>query len=150
MSFTLNVDTGSLDALLAGLGGAVDESVRPAAHAGALVIYRRARELAPVFNGPPRYVKVSKSGKRGGYWIRPGQLRDAIYRVYSQDNSGAGRATYHVSWNAKKAPHGHWAEFGNARQPPKSFIRRAYVEHGEVAAEAVASTLIEEMTKRIG
>lgn len=150
MSFTLDVDTRSLDALLDGLSGAVDESVRPAAHAGALVIYRRARELAPVFKGPARYVKRSKSGKSGGYWIRPGQLRDSIYRVYSKDNSGDGKATYHVSWNARKAPHGHWAEFGNAHQPPHSFIRRSHVELGEAAADAVASTIIEEMTKRIG
>lgn len=149
MSFTLDVDAAGLDGLLDALGTAADEVVRPVAHAGALLIYRRARELAPVFRGGPKYVPRSKSGKSGGYWIRPGQLRDAVYHAYSRDNSNQTAATYHVSWNAKKAPHGHLVEFGTARAPAHSFVRRAHVEMAAAAADAMAQAAIDELVKRI-
>ena len=149
-SFNIGVDTSGLDSLLDSLGSAASEVVRPAAHAGAFVLYTRAKLLAPVFAGGPKFIKRSKSGKSGGYWIKPGQLRDSIYRVYSKDNSGDGVATYHISWNHKKAPHGHWMENGNAKHEAKSFIRRAYVEQGDAAAEAAAASVIQEITKRLG
>jgi HK97 gp10 family phage protein len=149
-SFNIGVDTSGLDSLLETLGSAASEVVRPAAHAGALVLYTRAKLLAPVFAGGPKFIKRSNSGKSGGYWIKPGQLRDSIYRVYSKDNSGDGVATYHISWNHKKAPHGHWIENGNAKHDAKSFIRRAYVEQGDAAAEAAAASVIQEITKRLG
>ena len=46
---------------------------------------------------------------------RPGQLRDAIYHVYADQLSSDGHAVYRVSWNAKKAPHGHLIEYGHWR-----------------------------------
>lgn len=46
---------------------------------------------------------------------RAGQLKDAIYLAFDGRRSilNAGHYVYQVSWNAKKAPHGHLAEFGH-------------------------------------
>ncbi|MDH0519980.1 HK97 gp10 family phage protein [Achromobacter xylosoxidans] len=109
--------------------------VRPAAHAGALVFYERARELAPEYIGPP------KSG------IKPGQLRAAIYRVFSEDKSSDDLKIYQISWNHTKAPHGYWMEYGNSRHGPKSFIRPAFdfYEKALEASRARARTLIAEI-----
>lgn len=42
-----------------------------------------------------------------------GKLAEAIYRAYSASRSGPDVATYHVSWNKRKAPHGHLIEYGH-------------------------------------
>jgi hypothetical protein len=115
---------------------AVEERVvRPAAHAGALVFYERARELAPEYTGLP------KSG------IKPGQLRAAIYRVFSEDRSTDEFKIYEISWNHTKAPHGHWMEYGNSRHGPKPFIRPAFdfYEKALEASRERARTLIAEI-----
>ncbi|CAG9184273.1 HK97 gp10 family phage protein [Cupriavidus respiraculi] len=95
---------GDLVASLEALDAAVQEKVvRSAAHAGAVVFYEEARRLAPVYDGPPRP------------HIKPGQLRDSIYRAYAEKQSDLQRAVYQVSWNAYKAPHAHLLEYGHWR-----------------------------------
>jgi hypothetical protein len=90
----LSVDLTSLDALLAELGDRAEAAARPAAQAAAQVLYQ-----AVVAN-------VDQLGRVTG------NLRNSIYQVFSQDNSSPGHATYHVSWNHRKAPHGGLVEFG--------------------------------------
>lgn len=89
------VDLSDLKSLLDDLGDAAEEAARPAAQAAAQVFYDTAKANVS------RIKRVS------------GNLADAIYQVYSQDNSGPGLATYHVSWNARKAPHGGLVEYGH-------------------------------------
>jgi HK97 gp10 family phage protein len=66
-------------------------------------------------------LNVSPPRKR----VVTGNLRDSIYRVYSPERSSEGEKTYRVSYNHKKAPHGHLVEFGTSRAPAKPFIRPA-------------------------
>jgi len=116
--------TGDIEASLMALAESLEQRVpRPAAHAGALVFYDRARELAPLYVGP------DKTG------IKPGQLREAIYRVFSEDKSSDSVKLYEISWNHTKAPHGYWMEYGNSRHGPKPFIRPAF-DFYEKALEA--------------
>lgn len=75
--------------------------VRPVAYAGAKVLYDEVRMRVPVYRGPAR---------RG---IHPGQLRDAIYHVFSESKSSDLEKVYEISWNAAKAPHGHLIENGH-------------------------------------
>ena len=46
---------------------------------------------------------------------RRGQLKEAIYLAFDGRRSilASGHMVYQVSWNAKKAPHGHLLEFGH-------------------------------------
>lgn len=92
---TLTVDTSGFESLLNDLGAAAEEAVRPAAQAGAQVLYDAVK------------ANVSKIGRVSG------NLATAIYQAYSQTNSGPLTATYHVSWNHTKAPHGGLVEFGH-------------------------------------
>lgn len=98
MSFTLTADLSGLNALLDDLGTAAEAAARPAAQAASQVLYDEVR------------ANVAKIGKKTG------NLERSIYQAYSQDNSGAGRATYHVSWNAVKAPHGTLVEYGHLQR----------------------------------
>lgn len=98
MSVTISADLSGLDRMLDFLGDEIKEVVRPAAQAGAQVLYDEVKR------------GVARMGKQTG------NLDRAIYQAYSRDNSGQGRATYHVSWNARKAPHGHLVEYGHIQR----------------------------------
>lgn len=95
---SIKVDLGSLDALLDRKRDKVEAAARPAAQAGAQVIYDAVK------------ANVAAIGSKSG------NLSKSIYQAYSESNSGPGKATYHISWNAKKAPHGHLVEFGHIQR----------------------------------
>ena len=98
MSMTLTGDLSALDRIIDQLADEVEGAVRPAAQAGAQVLYEEVQR------------NVAKIRRRSG------NLASAIYQAYSADNSGLGRATYHVSWNARKAPHGLLVEAGHLQR----------------------------------
>lgn len=94
MSFTISVDMAGIDQMLDDLGDKAEEAARPAAQAAAQVFYDEVRR------------NVDRLGQKSG------NLKRSIYQAFSDSNSRPGRATYHVSWNEKKAPHGHLLEYG--------------------------------------
>lgn len=125
------------------------KAARPAAQAGAQVLYDQVR------------TNVAGLGRHTG------NLASAIYQVYSASNSDDTRKVYHVSWNAKKAPHGWLVEYGYIKRfasyigrdgkwhtnpkvklaapkqvPGKAFVRRA--ESAIPAAEAAMQARFEE------
>lgn len=93
-TFSIELDTSGLDAYLDELGDEVEAAVRPAAQAGAQVLYEAVK------------VNVAALGRYSG------RLAKSIYQAYSEEQSGDGVAVYNVSWNARKAPHGHLVEYG--------------------------------------
>ncbi len=149
-SLSIVFDDAALNNLLAELGDGAKEAVRPAAQAGAEVLYQEVKR---------NLEKRSES--------KTGNLLSAIYQVYSKDNSSESSATYHVSWNARKAPHGHLVEYGykqryrvvyNAKKkrfftlkdqplpvpkdvPAQPFIRPAQAKFGDALAAAEAEVL---------
>ena len=96
----LRVDISAVDALVDGIEDKLLENARPAAQAGSEVLYQAVMR------------NVNALGRKTG------NLASAIYQAYSRSNSNAnlGRATYHISWNAKKAPHGHLVEHGHIQK----------------------------------
>jgi hypothetical protein len=98
MSFGISVDLGGFQDLMERLGDEADNAARPAAYAAAKVLYDEVQRLVAAI---PR---------------KTGNLDRSIYHAYSDDHSGPGSATYHISWNARKAPHGHLAEFGHVQR----------------------------------
>lgn len=98
MSFKIKVDLAGLNGYLDRMNEGVQAAARPAAQAGAQVLYNEVQ------------TNVKKIKRKTG------NLASAIYQAYSENNSGPGRATYHVSWNAKKAPHGHLVEWGHLQR----------------------------------
>ena len=72
-----------------------EEAARPAAQAGAEVIYRRVK------------ANVQQLGRVTG------NLDRSIYQAFSASKSTRGRPEYHVGWNSKRGgAHGHLLEFG--------------------------------------
>lgn len=94
MSFSIDADTTGLESYLDELGDDAEAAARPAAQAGAQVLYEQVQR------------NVAGLGRRTG------KLAASIYQAYSASKSGDGKATYDVSWNHRKAPHGHLVEYG--------------------------------------
>jgi hypothetical protein len=97
----LKVDVSAVEAVVDGIEQQLIANTRPAAQAGAEVLYQAVER------------NVAALGRKTG------NLAASIYQAFSKDNSrpvaggGYQSATYHVSWNARKAPHGHLVEFGH-------------------------------------
>ena len=107
---------------------AAEDSVRPAAQAGAEKFYLRMKINVPVASGT---------------------LQNAVYQAYSRDNSGDGKATYHISVNKKKAPHWHLLEYGTSRMAARPFIRPTYTAVVNEAMEATKKRMLDEVKKAL-
>lgn len=100
---SMKVDMGPVNQMVADLKSDVLKATRPASQAVADVLYHAVLK------------NVEAIGSVSG------NLRSSIYQVFSADKSqpagdGYARATYHVSWNAKVAPHGHLVEYGHIQR----------------------------------
>jgi hypothetical protein len=94
----LRVDMAGLNDILDQIGDHAEAAARPAAQAAAQVLYDEVGR------------NVALLGRKTG------NLTSAIYQAFSSANSGPGHATYHVSWNKRKAPHGGLVEFGHIQR----------------------------------
>lgn len=93
-TFSINFDSRQISSMVDGMRQDVATASRPAAQAGSQLLYNEVRQ------------NVARLGRKTG------NLARSIYQVYSKDQSGNDRDVYHVSWNARKAPHGHLVEYG--------------------------------------
>jgi hypothetical protein len=98
---------------LTGMAERIQSAIRPAAQAGAQVLYEEARARVNVSDEAHIFVGTSKKP----YTFQAGSLKNAIYQVFSKDNSTAERAVYHVAWNhdnksPNSVPYGFMVEFG--------------------------------------
>lgn len=141
MSARIKVDIAGFRRQLQATADNLNRATRPAAQAGAQVIYDRARSLVPVSNAAHKF--YGENAVYGPY--KPGTLRDAIYQVFSKDNSFSDVSVYHISWNADKAPYGGMVEFGTSKAPAHSFVRRAVAETRKQVRQAMKQRFIEEV-----
>lgn len=93
-SVRMRFDVTGMEAYIDALEGRAAEAIKPAAAAGAKVLYDGVK------------MNVAALGRVTG------NLERSIYRTLSQSNSNDSRTVYHVSWNHIKAPHGHLVEYG--------------------------------------
>ena len=118
-------------------------ATRPAAQAGAQIIYERARLEAPV-SADSHYFYIR--GKKYGPYA-PGTLRDSIYQVFSKDNSYKDVSTYHISFNKSEAPYGFIVHNGTSRTAAHPFIAKAVVETRTQVRAANKARYLEEVNK---
>ena len=153
-SFRIDFDASGALAALDRLTDSSNAAVRPAAQAGAQVLYDAARANAPISEAAHWF--HGKSFKKTGqkYRFVPGSLKESIYQAFSTDKSGATKATYHVSWrhNAKdpSVPYGHMVEFGTSRAPAHPFLRKALSEDGTRAMQAAKARFLAELAEQTG
>lgn len=150
-SFSIKLDLSSLDSAVDAQADKVQAAIRPAAQAGAQVMYDEVKS------------NVARIG------IKTGNLASSIYQAYSKENSSPSVATYHVSWNARKAPHGHLVEYGHVQKyrtvlnkkgqwitlkkhplpAPKHVAARPFMRPAMAKEAQAYSTMVDELERRL-
>lgn len=143
MGMRVRMDVARFKEQLQATADKLHAATRPAAQAGAQIIYERARINAPV-SAAPHYFHIR--GKKYGPYA-PGNLRDSIYQVFSKDKSYKDVSTYHIAWNHQKAPYGAMVELGTSKKPAHSFIGKSVVETRAQVREAIKQRFIDEVNK---
>lgn len=97
-----------------------------------------------LFSGVAAMAKVIQEQvhSNAGSNRKSGTLQDSIYRVFSPEKSSTETKLYRISWNKKKAPHGHLIEFGTSRAPAYPFMRPAF-DHIREAIEVGKARMAE-------
>lgn len=142
MGMRVNMNVAQFKEQLRATTDELQKATRPAAQAGAQIIYDAARLNAPVSKRPHKFYGTHKV--YGPY--APGNLRDSIYQVFSKDNSYKDVSTYHISWNADKAPYGAMVEFGTSKAPAHSFIGKAVTETRTQVRQAIKERYLQEVS----
>lgn len=142
MGMRINMNVAQFKEQLQATTNELQKATRPAAQDGAQIIYDAARLNAPVSKRPHKFYGTHKV--YGPY--APGNLRDSIYQVFSKDNSYKDVSTYHISWNADKAPYGAMVEFGTSKSPARSFIGKAVTETRTQVRQAIKERYLQEVS----
>ena len=124
-SIKATFDVAAVDAWVNDLQADVQQALRPAAQAGAEVLYRQV--LANVPQGTKGHWFHGTSYRVNGkkYWFDAGTLRRAIYQAYATQESVPLRPVYSVGVNPRKAPYAYMVELGTSRAQPVKYIGRA-------------------------
>ena len=140
MGMRINMNVAQFKRAIASDHERAAKATRPAAQAGAQIIYARAAERARV-----QEAAISFTHAQGLWALCTGNLRDSIYQVFSKDNSYKDVSTYHISWNADKAPYGAMVEFGTSKSPARSFIGKAVTETRTQVRLAIKERYLQEV-----
>lgn len=143
MSMTIRMDVNKFKEQLRATVDELHQATRPAAQAGAQIIYERARINAPV--SEHAHMFHGTHAVYGPY--SPGNLRDAIYQVYSKSKSFKDVSTYHISWNKDDAPYGFMVEIGTSHSAAHSFIGKAVIETRAEVRQAIKARYIQEVNQ---
>ncbi|MES2972391.1 MAG: HK97-gp10 family putative phage morphogenesis protein [Pseudomonadota bacterium] len=148
-SMSIGFDASSAYAGLDALQEASEAALRPAAQAGAEDLYFETRLRCP--ESDHAHYFYGRDSKKTGvkYYFAPGNLRNSLYQVFSKDNSGKTRATYHVAWNHTKAPYGFMVEYGTSYAPAHPFLRPAFDSRAPESLQIVRNVYVERMNEAI-
>lgn len=124
MTVRINMNVAKFQQQLLATQAQLMKATRPAAQAGAQIIYERARLNAPV-SKRSHYFHIE--GRKYGPFA-PGTLRDSIYQVFATSMSYRDVSVYEISFNKKEAPYGFTVTRGTSKTPANNFIARAVLE----------------------
>ena len=144
MGMKINMDVAKFKERLRATADELGRATRPAAQEGAQVVYDRAKQIVSAELVSKREHKFHIEGRVYGPF-QPGTLLRSIYQAFSDDNSFKDVSTYHISWNADKAPYGAMVEFGTSRAAAQSFIARSIKETRSEVRAAIKARFIEEV-----
>ena len=147
MGMKIKMDVAKFKEQLRATADELGRATRPAAQEGAQVVYDRAKQIVSAELVSKREHKFHIEGRVYGPF-QPGTLLRSIYQAFSDDNSFKDVSTYHVSWNADKAPYGAMVEFGDSKTGATSFIARSIKETRSEVRAAIKARFIEEVNRK--
>lgn len=141
-TFAVTADISAFKDLMRDMVQASEEAAQPAAEAGANLIHQATVDATP-HGKKGHWFSGGKKGGKGRYWFNAGNLRASIYSVLSADNTGKGYATYHISWNFKKAPYAYMVHNGTSKAAAVPFVTMGRERSANAAQEAMSRTYVE-------
>lgn len=146
-TFSVTTDLSAFVDLMDDVVKASHDAVIPAAEAGAKLIYQATLQATP-HGAKGHWFSGGKKGGKGRWWFNAGNLRASIYHVLSQDNTGPGFATFHISWNYKKAPYAYMVHNGTSKAAAVPFVTMGRERSAGPAQDAMAAIYLETLTAR--
>jgi hypothetical protein len=138
---SVEFDLGSALKQVDALAKSANDAIRPAAQAGAQIFYEAVIAAAPKSDKGHWFHGTSFKSTGQKYWFESGNLKNAVYQVYSKSDSAPDKSVYHVAWNHRKVPYGFMVAGGTKRgAKANDFIATA---RKSVADRAVAAMLAE-------
>ena len=146
MGMKISINAAKFKQELQATAAELGRATRPAAQAGAQVIYDRAKSISSTIRSKHEHKFYGTNAVYGPY--QPGNLFRSIYQAFSKDNSFSDVSTYHISWNADKAPYGAMVELGTSKAGARSFIGRAVKETRSTVAAVMKQRFIDEVNAK--
>ncbi len=135
---TFDIDQRGLDAQIDAIKAKAEAAIRPAAQAGAQVYYDAAIAAAPKSDKGHWFHGTSFKSTGQKYWFESGSLKNAVYQVYSKNQSSKTQAEYQVAWNHRKVPYGFMVAYGTkSGAKGNDFIGNARKSVSAMATEAM-------------
>ena len=138
---TFELDTRQLEAKFDRFKAKAESSIRPAAQAGAQVYYDAVRATVPVSKEAHYFYGTSSKATGVRYFYESGSLKNAIYQVYSKENSSPTKAVYQVAWNHRKVPYGFMVAGGTKNAKANDFVGTAKRSAQALAVAAMQAEL---------
>lgn len=113
------------------------EATRPAAQAGAQVIYDQARLNVPVSKKGHFFYGTSFKINGKKYYFESGSLKKSIFQRYQKEKSSPNIAIYNITYDTDIAPYGHMVELGTSKSSAVPFMSNAIKSHGDDAQAAM-------------
>lgn len=142
----IKLDSSQLDAVVKSSSEKMRAAAIEAVAAGALVVYEKARSNALAIKSDKEHYFYGRNKRKYGPF-QPGNLANAIYRVYSKSESTPSKAVYQISWNATKAPYGSMVERGTSKATGKPFMSEAIVSTRSEVVRVMSQRFAEELSK---
>jgi len=146
-TFSVTTDLSAFVDLMDDVVKASYDAVIPSAEAGAKIIYQATLQATP-HGAKGHWFTGGRKGGKGRYWFNAGNLRASIYHVLSQDNTGPGYATFHISWNYKKAPYAYMVHNGTSKAAAVPFVIRGREISQVAAQDTMVNKYLEILTAR--
>ena len=130
---------------------------RVGSQAMAQIVYDSAKSIVSISGIPTHYFygSASKKAEKGQktqhrYEFHSGDLREAIYQVFSERSSNDNRKVYHVGWNhntsqGKSVPYGFMVEFGTSRAAAHPFLYPAFNQNKARLLQAACDAMSEQL-----
>ena len=146
-TFSVTTDLSAFVGLMDDVVAASHDAVVPAAAAGSELIFRATLQATP-HGEKGHWFSGGKKGGKGRYWFSAGNLRASIYQVLSKDNTGPGYATFHISWNYKKAPYAYMVHNGTSKAAAVPFVTMGRDRAAAPAQDAMAQKYLDILAGR--
>ena len=127
-TFSIHFDVSALDAQVDALQDDMQQALRPAAQAGAQLLYDHVLLNTPRSDKGHWFHGTSFKVNGKKYWFDSGTLRQSVYQAFATKESHPLHPVYSVGFNPRKCPYAYMVEYGTSKTRPVKFVGRVQAQ----------------------